>query len=717
MNHPHHTGGNYTSPTTCRAEYEASYTFASSPPNDHHNNNYSPTRRHSAMSTLTSNTLQRDPLHAIHGHSSRINKHCHHSYPSSPGTYIRQLSPEGTARYDLPPVSPRRASNPSFPTPSLSPSASSKRPMGSPQRSLTGPRSDRLPSLFDRIKAALEAPKRPTITTSPLPNITSSRPIQYGSVSYVPPETLYDDIEEGSNDEDEFARCDFFPSYSDNDNNDNNNKNNNNNLHLAPATTPLSPTLFGLPCSEAGQRAYSDHSAELEKSFSQLQQEDSGKVEYRTIAFSTHLTVSRWEPVTSSLSSTSPLASKTSSPSSSPPLTNKATTILPSKNDPVLASKLMSLANYIRHIVSLTSGNTPLHTQPLLVTPPKTVPTPSSHFNHTRSNVHDISLPSPLSTGPGPIKAESSLRRHRFSAGYQGHHTRRQSNSHHAHVMESNVPYHLPSPISPSFLVRHGSSQPSSTKAKFSPLLKIPYPNLTLTLALIYVDRLKAKYPEARGEPGCSHRLFLVAYIIAAKYRCSVELAGMLQKADCSGASETNSEAGDDINNNNKVPKSELEAQNQQESWDYARSKAQMILSNHEWVRLLRLGSFFRPPIAPTTEVTEEALSTTAVSKGATPVTARTSPAQPMVASSICRDGSPLSEPKPLPIQSRASQSEGSTPEGVRRVSTSSHASSSILQVEDLDRMETEFLTFLDFDLSTRSQDLNTCWNLLVGEQ
>lgn len=189
----------------------------------------------------------------------------------------------------------------------------------------------------------------------------------------------------------------------------------------------------------------------------------------------------------------------------------------------------------------------------------------------------------------------------------------------------------------------------------------------------------------------------------------------MLQKTDCSGASETNSEASDD---NNKAPKSELEAQNQQESWDYARSKAKMILSNHEWVRLLRLGSFFRPPVAPTTEVTEDASSTTTdVSKGTTPVTARTSPAQPMVTSSTCRDGSSLSEPKPLPIQSRASQSEGFTPETARRVSASSHASSSILQVEDLDRMETEFLTFLDYDLSTRSQDLNTCWNLLVGEQ
>lgn len=211
------------------------------------------------------------------------------------------------------------------------------------------------------------------------------------------------------------------------------------------------------------------------------------------IAFSTHLTVSRWEPVTSSSSSTSPLASKTSSPSSSPPLTNKASTIVPSKNDPVLASRLMSLANYIRHIVSLTSGNTPLHTQPSLVTPPKTVPTLSYHRNHPpRSNVHDVSLPSPLSAGPGPIKTESSLRRHRFSAGYQGHHTRRQSNSHHAHVLESNVPYHLPSPTSPSFLVRHDPSRPSSTKVKTSPLLKIPYPNLTLTLALIYVDRLKA---------------------------------------------------------------------------------------------------------------------------------------------------------------------------------------------------------------------------------
>ncbi|KAG0083701.1 hypothetical protein BGZ93_001648, partial [Podila epicladia] len=226
------------------------------------------------MSTLASSTLQRDPLHVVHGHSSRINKYCHNSYPSSPGTFTRQLSPEGTARYDLPPVSPRRASNPTSHSKPLSPSLSSKRPVGSPQMSLTGPRSDRLPSLFDRIKAALEAPKRPTITTSPLPNITPLYPIQQRDFNYGPPPPLYDEIEDGSNDEDEDefeSRCDFFPSF------------NENNLHLAPATTPLSPTLFGLPCSEAGQRAYSDHSTELEKSFSRLQQEDSGKVEHRTI--------------------------------------------------------------------------------------------------------------------------------------------------------------------------------------------------------------------------------------------------------------------------------------------------------------------------------------------------------------------------------------------------------------------------------------------------
>ncbi|KAF9299924.1 hypothetical protein BGZ74_008494 [Mortierella antarctica] len=666
------------------------------------------------MSTLASSTLQRDPLHAIHGHSSRINKHRHSSYPSSPGTFIRQLSPEGTARYDLPPVSPRRASNPTSHSTPLSPSLSYKRPVGSPQKSLTGPRSDRLPSLFDRIKAALEAPKRPTITTSPLPNIIPSHPIQQRDFNYGPP-PLFDEIEEGSNDEDEGefeSRCDFFPSFC------------NNNLDLAPATTPLSPTLFGLPCSEAGQRAYSDHSTELEKSFSRLQQEDSGKVEHRTIAFSTHLTVSRWEPVTSSSSSTSPPVSKTSSPSSSPSPTNKVhSTIPPSKDDPVLASKLMSLANYIRHIVSLTSGNTPLHTQLSLVTPSKIVPTSSSHLSRPRrSNVHDVSgvsLPSPLSAGPGPIKAESSLRRHRFSAGYQGHHTRRQSNSQHANDLESNVPYPLPSPTSPSFLARNDPL--SSAKAIFSPLLKIPYPNLTLTLALIYVDRLKAKYPEARGEPGCSHRLFLVAYIIASKYRCSVELAGMLQ---ISGTSEINSEAGD-VDGKGLPRKSALETQNQQESWDYARSKAKLILSNHEWVRLLRLGSFFRSPVSPArTGATEQVASD--VSKGSstttTSVTARTSPAQPMVrTSSSSRDGAPVSEPQPLPIQSRANLSEGSTTqEGARRVSTSSaslHSSSAILHVEDLDRMEAEFLTFLDYDLSTRSQDLNTCWSLLVGEQ
>ncbi|KAG0030348.1 hypothetical protein BGZ81_002783 [Podila clonocystis] len=382
----------------------------------------------------------------------------------------------------------------------------------------------------------------------------------------------------------------------------------------------------------------------------------------------------------------------------------------------------MSLANYIRHIVSLTSGNTSLHTQPSLVTPSKIVPTPSSssHLDRPpRSNVHDVTLPSPLSAGPGPMKGESSLRRHRFSAGYQGHHNCRQSNSQHTNVPESHAPYHLPSPTSPSFLARNDPSL--SAKAKISPLLKIPYPNLTLTLALIYVDRLKAKYPEARGEPGCSHRLFLVAYIIAAKYRCSVELAGMLQS---SGASETSSEAGDgDVDK--VLPKSALEAQNQQESWDYARSKAKLILSNHEWVRILRLGSFFRPPVSPVTTGAEEVATSVNVSKGPTtimPVTARTSPAQPMIrtSSNSSRDGAPISEPQPLPIQSRATPSDGSTSQdGAGQVPTSSASlhSSAILQVEDLDRMETEFLTFLDYDLSTRSQDLNTCWDLLVGEQ
>ena len=68
-------------------------------------------------------------------------------------------------------------------------------------------------------------------------------------------------------------------------------------------------------------------------------------------------------------------------------------------------------------------------------------------------------------------------------------------------------------------------------------------------------------------------------------------------------------------------------------------------------------------------------------------------------------------------------QQQQQSSQGLSSIMHSSTASSSqtgagsILQVEDLDRMEAEFLTFLNFDLATMSHDLETCWNLLVGKK
>ncbi|KAG0367371.1 hypothetical protein BGZ54_003971 [Gamsiella multidivaricata] len=401
------------------------------------------------------------------------------------------------------------------------------------------------------------------------------------------------------------------------------------------------------------------------------------------------------------------------------------------------------------------------------------------------------SLPSPLSAGPGPIKSGSlSTRRHRYASEYHDHQTRRhlhhqqqqqqqaQNLTQGRYETEHQLPkplssqgqpqntllepsgtqaHRLPSPISPTFVSGRRLSQqqqqqqqhnispvsPRNVTGVFSPLLKVPFPNLTLTLALIYVDRLKAKYPEAKGEAGCSHRLFLVAYIIAEKYRCSVELATLLQEhhnhltelelrgRDQSHTSSLENTTGPELDD--AIEERILKVQ----------SNAELIFSNHEWVRLLNLGSFFRPPPAPTASMPSSAAKATA---GNMAGVARTSPAQPMVRSMPCPSGSIESEPLPLPIQSSpavavpgdtntvtaanhnsvknaslpspapsSAGTQGGTPMPTPKALPLQVPQTSILQVEDLDRMETEFLTFLDFDLSTRGQDLDTCWNLLVG--
>ncbi|KAG0376709.1 hypothetical protein BGX24_007328 [Mortierella sp. AD032] len=377
-----------------------------------------------------------------------------------------------------------------------------------------------------------------------------------------------------------------------------------------------------------------------------------------------------------------------------------------------------------------------------------------------------------------------SARRHRQTSEYHDHAARRQHHHHQQQQQQLQTPAPfdlasvvqdpLPSPTSPILQVGRRSSQPqqqlhntgneqpaavgAGSKLALT-LPKVPFPNLTLTLALIYVDRLKEKNPSAKGEPGCSHRLFLVAYIIAAKYRCSVELAALLQEQYRSDASTTSftDEKGSDqgevvdkstiggVNSNNNSCSSEEEAKSIDQRICEARSRAEVILSNQAWVQLLSLGSFMRP-IKPASSATTNNNATAAVS-------ARTSPSQPMNRSIVSNATGTLElgsgvEAKPLPIQSLPSTTtttttplsanerlvdETAVTHGAQQNQTVSPPSSnstspstalppqsppsSILQVEDLNRMESEFLTFLDYDLAARSQDLDTCWGLLVGNK
>jgi hypothetical protein len=107
-----------------------------------------------------------------------------------------------------------------------------------------------------------------------------------------------------------------------------------------------------------------------------------------------------------------------------------------------------------------------------------------------------------------------------------------------------------------------------------------------------------------------------------------------------------------------------------------ARLNAELIFSNHAWVRLLNHGLFYRQPTA----------SSPAIGVATPPPhdpAATTITVQPPFLSSIIKSGS----------------STGATS----------------LDVADLDRMEAEFLTFLNFDLATESHDLKKCWDLVMG--
>ncbi|KAG0290516.1 hypothetical protein BGZ98_003399 [Dissophora globulifera] len=421
-------------------------------------------------------------------------------------------------------------------------------------------------------------------------------------------------------------------------------------------------------------------------------------------------------------------AAATTAPSSSAEDDVNSTSTQPSKNDPVHAARLMSLANYVRHILSLTAGNPNAQSSQIPTKQQSSQPQSYSKQEHVRTHESQ-------SSGPGPIKSDSN-RRHRYSPEYRrqflgrrhqqpeqrpppsemssmtasrsqyDHGYRHEDSSfdhrieHHRSPSQFHPHSHSHSHSSPQRShFAHHSQQPNPTSVwvaqtqaatrNLSALIKIPHPNLTLTLALIYVDRLKAKYPEAKGEPGCSHRLFLVAYIIAAKYRCSVELSPPVTR-DGSENADGERDAGS----------SGVAAMQDRDSFDSfeqsleARLNAELIFSNHAWVRLLNLGLFYRQSTAtPSSQASHDSTMSPSSSSSS-------SPASPAV------DAAPMTRLQPHAQPQNPSLSSIINP---------SSAPAAMLQVEDLDRMEAEFLTFLNFDLATMSHDLETCWNLLVG--
>ncbi|KAF9428555.1 hypothetical protein BGZ94_001946 [Podila epigama] len=186
------------------------------------------------------------------------------------------------------------------------------------------PRANRPPTLFDRIKAALQTPSQ-----DPYPY--SNQPIQSPQISHSPSHTSALQKQQhawgfdahplpspDSPDDYHHLRQPFY--------------------NYAPSVEPPSPLSIiqsNIQNSEVVKRAYSCQSSEMKSSLSKLQQIDSGKVEYRTI-------VSRWEP-----------ALPAAPPSTSISAEGQTLAQQKPKHDP---TKLVSLANYIRHLISLTSG-------------------------------------------------------------------------------------------------------------------------------------------------------------------------------------------------------------------------------------------------------------------------------------------------------------------------------------------------------------------------
>ncbi|KAF9137586.1 hypothetical protein BGX30_010099 [Mortierella sp. GBA39] len=501
----------------------------------------------------------------------------------------------------------------------------------------------------------------------------------------------------------------------------------------------------------------------MKSGFDRLQRLDSGKVEYRTIAFCTHLTVSRWEAA----ASVAPTSSSEESASTASPTTS-------SRNNPNHSAQLLSLANYIRHILSLTTGNT--NAQPPQANannqPQKQETTPKPTNTNNAQEIH--------TSNSRPLKALSNRRhRHRYSPDYHDHagqrHARHQdwqysdypTDSQQQHMIRPESSFQGPDdqgyregnndrydhhsapqhfhpqqqqPHQHRYPQQHqhqhdqyDPSYPAVHHRNLPQLPKVPFPNLTLTLALIYVDRLKAKNPEAKGEQGCSHRLFLIAFIIAAKYRCSVALSPPLHSQE--SESENSLYYDPPV-----VPEEEDEEQQSLES----RLNSELIFSNHAWVRLLNLGSFARTPATPTSAGSGnmrncggQTLPISSSSGGQhqhqqqalSPRMSASVPPSPQVsetstmASNTPVPTTPTQGQTPTHAQTQPQQLQSlsyimhSVTQNPSSSSSSANAAGSVLQVEDLDRMEAEFLTFLNFDLATMSHDLETCWNLLVGKK
>ncbi|KAF9928526.1 hypothetical protein FBU30_002325 [Linnemannia zychae] len=511
---------------------------------------------------------------------------------------------------------------------------------------------------------------------------------------------------------------------------------------LSSIASKPTPTLYGVKCTEVSQKAYTGQTSAMKAGFKRLQRLDSGKVEYRTIAFCTHLTVSRWETTTPN--------GNTNNVSTSSSEESAGAASSSSRNNPSHAAQLMSLANYIRHILSLTAGNSN--------TPPHQGNQPQQHDdssnkqsisknNHTPPSTQELHTSSSRS-----LKVLSNKRqRHRYSPEYHDHggqrHSRHNQESYdqgyqegHQHKAPPQFPpqdqnqpqfnnqqsqgtsyrFRSPSNTKASDVLRH-FPQPINTSRTSPPLLRVPFPNLTLTLALIYVDRLKAKNPEAKGEPGCSHRLFLIAFIIAAKYRCSVALSPSFSEQETSENSENSLFYDPPV-----VPEEDdVEEEQSLES----RLNSELIFSNHAWVRLLNLGSFARtsPSDTPTHSGSgvEQTLPNSPSGNGpSSPMS--TVPSSPQTnddATSTRASNTPVPT---TPTHGQTPSQAQMHPQQLQNFSSIMHSATSgaissagspALQVEDLDRMEAEFLTFLNFDLATMTHDLETCWNLLVGKK